>query len=84
MPDEHLGPGYRRALPVPPLISVDAAQRAAMLARALQDPDQQWLLEEFDGRAFHERGVVRGAQARTAFLAGAPAARRALAGDLPA
>ena len=72
MPEQHLGPGYRRALPVPPLISVDADDRAARLRQALQDPDQQWLLQEFDGRVFEARGTVRGPSARVEFLAGAP------------
>lgn len=64
----HLQPGYRRALPIPPLLLVDPQERQAALARALVDPAQDWLLQEFDGRVFRDHGRVRGPAARADYL----------------
>lgn len=68
--DEHLTTGERRAVAHPPLLVVDAEERAARLQQALVDPDQAWLLQEFDGRSFRSCGEVRGPDGRAAFLAG--------------
>ena len=65
-----LGPGNRRAVPVEPVLAVDAADRAALLEQALADPDRRWWVQEFDGRDFRTVGVVRGDEARRSYLAG--------------
>ena len=67
---DRLDPGYRRALPVRAVLVLDPAERQRALQAAEQDPDVEWVLEEFDGRAFVPRGVVRGPAARRAFLDG--------------
>ena len=67
---DHLQPGYRRALPAQAVLVLDPQERERALQAALEDPDGEWVLEEFDGRAFQPRGVVRGPQARRAFLDG--------------
>lgn len=70
--DERLRPGYRRAVPTPPILVLDAEERARALQAAVADPQQQWRLEEFDGSVFVPQGQVRGTQARARFLAGTP------------
>jgi len=67
---ERLQAGYRRALPVRAVLVLDPQEREAARQAAEADPDAEWVLEEFDGRAFQPRGTVRGAQARRAFLDG--------------
>lgn len=69
VPDE-LRTGWRRALPVLPVLAVDPAERSALLEQAVADPQREWVLQEFDGRTFVEQGRVRGPDARAAFLAG--------------
>ena len=65
-----LRPGYRRAVPTPPVVVLDPGERAQAMAHALVDPDREWRLEEFDGAVFVQRGVVRGPEARARYLAG--------------
>jgi hypothetical protein len=84
VPDE-LRTGSRRALPLVPVLAVDASERAALMEQAVADPQREWVLQEFDGRRFVERGRVRGPVDRAAFLAGGqPAARGAATGRAPA
>jgi hypothetical protein len=64
-----LQPGWRRALPVLPVLAVDPQERAALLEQAVADPQREWILQEFDGRTFVEQSRVRGPAAREAFLA---------------
>ena len=67
---DRLEAGYRRALPVRAVLVLDPEERERALQAAEQDPDGEWVLEEFDGRAFVPCGVVRGPAARRAFLDG--------------
>lgn len=77
--DERLRTGYRRAVPTPPILVLDAEERARVLQAATADPQQQWRLEEFDGSVFVPQEQVRGPEARARFLAGGrgPAAQHA-------
>lgn len=67
---QDLGRGARRALPVPPVVGVDPHERAERARRALEEPDREWVLQEFDGRTYVTRGRVRGPAARQAYLDG--------------
>ena len=58
----------RRALPVPPVVGVDPEERAESARRALEEPDREWVLQEFDGRTYVTHGTVRGPAARQAYL----------------
>ena len=60
--------GGRRALPVPPVIALSDDERARLLAEAQSDPEREWLLQEFDGRAYVTVARVRGPRAREAHL----------------
>ncbi len=68
--NQHLVPGVRRALPQPALLVANSAERAVRLQQAIDDPQQVWLLQEFDGRVFHTAGTGRGPAERAAYLAG--------------
>ena len=65
---EDLQPGYRRALTHPPVLVLDAKERAGRLKQAVADPEQVWVLQEFDGRAFTTHATVRGPDARACYL----------------
>lgn len=65
-----LAPGVRRALAEPALLVVDSAERAVRLQWAIDDPQQLWVLQEFDGRVFRTAGVARGPAERAAYLSG--------------